>query len=124
MFNKLKIENFRGIKNLEIKDLNKINIFVGENGIGKTTILDALYVSINPNNALLSFKTNLFRRIDDATNNPNFWQTFFYNFSEENRIKLSLSNKSQKNKRCRRCKIWRCKSRIRKSRICRNNLNN
>ena len=99
MFNKLSIKNFRGIEKLDIENFNRINIFVGENGIGKTSILDAIYVSINPNNALLSFKTNLFRRIDDAVNNPNFWRTFFYKFSEKNKISISLSNKSKDNKR-------------------------
>jgi AAA15 family ATPase/GTPase len=99
MFNKLTIKNFRGIEKLEINEFNKINIFVGENGIGKTTILDAIYVSINPNNAHLAFKTNIFRGIDETLNNADFWKTFFWNFEEKNEIQISLSNKNKINKR-------------------------
>ena len=47
MFNKIKIENFRGIKDLIIEPLNKINIFVGDNMVGKTAILDSLFIAIN-----------------------------------------------------------------------------
>lgn len=31
----LKIENFRGIKSLEIDDLARVNLFVGRNNCGK-----------------------------------------------------------------------------------------
>ena len=40
-FKSLKIENFRGIKSLEISDLARVNIFVGKNGCGKTSILES-----------------------------------------------------------------------------------
>ena len=41
---KLKIKNFRNIENLEL-DLNKnINIFIGNNAQGKTSILESIYV--------------------------------------------------------------------------------
>ena len=38
----LEIKNFRGIEYLKIDKLSKINIFVGRNGIGKTSVLEAL----------------------------------------------------------------------------------
>ena len=38
-YEKLKIENFRGIKSLEIDDLAQVNLFVGKNGCGKTSVL-------------------------------------------------------------------------------------
>jgi len=34
------IKNFQGIKDLKIRDLKQINIFLGENGVGKTRILN------------------------------------------------------------------------------------
>lgn len=41
---KLKIKNFRNIENLEL-DLNKnVNIFIGSNAQGKTSILESIYV--------------------------------------------------------------------------------
>lgn len=95
MFRTLSIKNFRGIQELKIDNLNQINIFVGENGTGKTTVLDAIYPTINPNNPGLHFKTNFWRGIDEAFNNQSFWQAFFYNFTEQNTIKISLNNKNK-----------------------------
>lgn len=36
------IKQYRGLINLELKNLNKINIFVGPNNCGKTSILEAI----------------------------------------------------------------------------------
>ncbi len=41
----LKLENFRNYENLDIKFNKNFNILVGENGAGKTNILEALYYS-------------------------------------------------------------------------------
>ena len=61
MFKSIAIKNFRGIENLKLQNLNQVNIFVGENGVGKTTLLDAIFIGINPNNAELVFRTNISR---------------------------------------------------------------
>ena len=42
-YEQLKIENFRGIKSLEINDLARINLFVGKNNCGKTSVLEAAF---------------------------------------------------------------------------------
>lgn len=39
---KLKIEEFRGLKDLEFEFKNGLNLFSGSNGIGKSTIIDAI----------------------------------------------------------------------------------
>ncbi|MBP8033873.1 MAG: AAA family ATPase [Bacteroidia bacterium] len=41
MFSKLKISNFKSITDLEI-ELGRFNVFIGENGCGKTNILEAV----------------------------------------------------------------------------------
>lgn len=48
----LKIENFRMLENLEIKKLGNVNLIVGKNNSGKSTVLEALRVyagCANPN---------------------------------------------------------------------------
>ena len=45
------IENFRGIKHLELKGLTKFNLFIGENGVGKTSILEALILGASSGEA-------------------------------------------------------------------------
>ncbi len=44
MLKRFRIENFRGIKKGELKDLKKINILVGKNNSGKSTVLEAIHL--------------------------------------------------------------------------------
>lgn len=41
MLSSLKLENYRAFKHLEVSDLGRVNLFVGKNNSGKTTILEA-----------------------------------------------------------------------------------
>lgn len=43
----LKIENFRSIRSLHMKGLGKFNVLYGENGVGKSNILDAINLFFN-----------------------------------------------------------------------------
>ena len=56
--NHLKLINFRNYSNLEIDFNNNVNIFVGDNGKGKTNILESIYV-------LSLTKSNRFGKEDD-----------------------------------------------------------
>jgi hypothetical protein len=37
------IENFKGIKHCEIKDIGRINLFIGRNSCGKSSVMEAMY---------------------------------------------------------------------------------
>jgi len=53
MLKKVSIRNFRGIQECELDELGTINLFIGPNNSGKSSILEALYVSslvVNHNN--------------------------------------------------------------------------
>lgn len=39
------INGYRGLRGLTLEELNKINIFVGPNNCGKTSILEAIILS-------------------------------------------------------------------------------
>jgi AAA15 family ATPase/GTPase len=41
MIEKIKISNFKSIEELEL-DLGRVNVLIGENGCGKTNILEAI----------------------------------------------------------------------------------
>jgi len=43
-FKTLKIERFRGIQSLEIGGFERVNLFVGKNGCGKTSVLEAVFL--------------------------------------------------------------------------------
>lgn len=44
MIKSLKIKNFRGFESLELKNLTKVNLIVGDNASGKTALLEALFL--------------------------------------------------------------------------------
>jgi len=44
MLKSIKIENFRGFKSFELQQLGRINLLVGENNSGKTSILEAIQI--------------------------------------------------------------------------------
>ncbi len=44
----VKIENFRAIKMLELELHPQLTVLVGENGAGKTSVLDALAYGLSP----------------------------------------------------------------------------
>lgn len=48
------IENFRAIKKLDFECSGKVNVFIGDNGAGKTTVLEAIFVLCSWLNAKLS----------------------------------------------------------------------
>ena len=48
MIQKIEIDNFRGINKLSLNDLSDINIFVGANNSGKTSILEAIKLMAAP----------------------------------------------------------------------------
>jgi ABC-type dipeptide/oligopeptide/nickel transport system ATPase component len=47
MLKSLKIENFRGFESFELKQLGRINLLVGENNSGKTSVLEALLLFLS-----------------------------------------------------------------------------
>jgi AAA15 family ATPase/GTPase len=69
MFKEIAINGFRGITELSLKDLRKINIIVGKNNCGKTSILEALFLATNPGNPNLAIRTNQFREINEINEN-------------------------------------------------------
>lgn len=44
----VKIIGLFGLHNVELKFTKQVNIYVGENGLGKTTILNCVYYILNP----------------------------------------------------------------------------
>ena len=45
MITSLEVENFRGFRKIELSDLRRINIIVGDNSSGKTAFLEAIFLA-------------------------------------------------------------------------------
>ncbi len=86
-YTKLTIKGLRGIRDLEIKDFRRVNLFVGANNCGKTTILESLFLLAGPTNPQLPLKINNFRNF--YTTDENSWGVFFNELDTSSDIKLS-----------------------------------
>lgn len=70
MFTDLHITDFRGIEDLKLSDLGRVNLIVGENNTGKTTLLEAISLGAAPEDA----GSVLHRfRLWSGTRNPGRW---------------------------------------------------
>lgn len=58
----IKINNYRGLNNLSLDNLSNVNIFVGANNSGKTSVLEALRILAAPNDESSVIRLALLRR--------------------------------------------------------------
>jgi AAA15 family ATPase/GTPase len=82
VYKNLKIKNFRGIKNLELNDLSQINILLGKNNCGKSSILEAIFMLTGVNNPNLTLNIDFFRGIGHTDKND--FRFIFYKLDYKN----------------------------------------
>lgn len=95
-FKSLKIENFRGIRSCEINDFARINLFIGRNSCGKTTVLESFFLLTGISNPILTVKIQNLRGI--ALSEPNDIKDFFFEQKEENGMHLAGTQESTERK--------------------------
>jgi AAA15 family ATPase/GTPase len=102
MLKSLKIENFRCFKSFELKQLGRINLLVGANNSGKTSILEALFLLTSPyvNTALSSL---MYERSEYFFDNKTSGETYeldfkhlFYGHEMELNSWFSISDQNDK----------------------------
>jgi AAA15 family ATPase/GTPase len=108
-----KVENFKRFESFEMKDLGQFNLIVGDNNVGKTSVLEALLVDerevVFLNNLAKSLELRNIKRavflIRDLNNFANKKATLsnnyvinyeWLNFEEKENSKLSISAISSK----------------------------
>jgi len=96
MFKTIKIKNLRAITDLEINNFGQVNLFVGENNCGKTTILEGLFFLIGATNPRLLVNANTFRGL--TVMSKELWCTFFHNMVIEVPIEISGKIRETKEK--------------------------
>ncbi len=79
MFKSIRVKNFRAITHLEVNHLARVNLFVGHNASGKTTLLEGIFFLIGATNPRLPVNVNIFRGLPWMS--PAMWQTYFHNMN-------------------------------------------
>lgn len=85
MLEKLEINNFRGIKNLNFDSFKNINIFTGKANIGKTSVLEAIYMILRMNAESMVAISDL----RDIVGYDDIFEALFYDYNLQNSIKLN-----------------------------------
>ena len=95
MISELIIEKYRGINNLKLENLGKVNIIAGENNTGKTSILEVIQ-SLKGPNSLREWRLvgrregNVFR---PSTNIYDTMKSLFPINNEDNKTNIIYSGK-------------------------------
>lgn len=98
MIESFDIENFRCFEQASLKDLRTINIIVGDNGSGKTALLEALAMAGSAHPYVATrIRMSRNRPVPDqmAWNRKSFeefWQDLFYNFNSSNVIAFKFQD--------------------------------
>ena len=89
---KLKLENFRGFEQLELEFHQELTVLIGDNGAGKTTILDSLAIFLNIllKNLTQTYAENLKQKEYEYLDKYLNYLDIKQNASEEIRIEFTL----------------------------------
>ena len=103
MLRNLTVKNYRCFKDFQINDLERVNLFVGNNNSGKTSLLEAIYLFINPDKQQALFET-----VDNRVNYFYSENTFFYSikhlfYNHTFSLKSLIEIESQNNTRQKLC---------------------
>jgi hypothetical protein len=100
----LHVKNFRSLKDLRITGLKRINVLIGRNNTGKTTMLEAMFFHAGGSNPTLAFNLRTHRgflseiplsmlRVSDL------WGDLFYDFNAERIIEIESHDSQQRIRR-------------------------
>lgn len=76
MFKRVHVKNFRAITYLTVDGLGRVNLFVGHNACGKTTLLESIFFLIGATNPKLPVSVNTFRGFPYVSRAV--WPTYFH----------------------------------------------
>ena len=84
----LNIENFRGIQKLGIEDMRRLVLLSGNNNVGKSTVLEAIFFMMDHLSPDSFNHMNNFRGLIVSSNGVSLWEPLFYQMNPDNTIKI------------------------------------
>ena len=80
MIREFTAQNFRCFRNVKIEPLARVNLIVGESNVGKTALLEAIFILCGPISPDFSFTVNYVRRATDSDESS--WKALEWLFPE------------------------------------------
>ncbi len=103
MIRQIEIKRFRCFRHLVIPDIKRLNIIVGDNGSGKTSLLEALFLTL-ASSTEVSARLRALRGLDSAFSGSQgqiaeaIWGDFFHNNDSTQPISIALDGDGEDNR--------------------------
>jgi hypothetical protein len=98
MIRTLSVTNFRCFQQVELRDLRRVNLLVGDSGSGKTALLEALYLASGVSPELV-LRVRAWRNQDtiqitqsDQRQYESLWKDLFHKFDMRNELAIGLQD--------------------------------
>lgn len=88
----LHVENFRSLRKLDLEKLGRVNLLLGKNNSGKTSVLEALYALTNADSPEWLEDLEMDRNTEGEAGNLRY---FFYRFDLRNAVRLTGTYKAR-----------------------------
>ena len=75
MLERLRVQNYRGLRDLAVDELGRINVVAGSNNAGKTTLLEAIFLLGGAGNPRGALNGHLVRMDPTAATPVSIWET-------------------------------------------------
>lgn len=95
-YQNITINHFRGIQSLTIEDLRRVNLLVGRNNCGKTTVLEAFFLLSGMSNPQLSDNIQHFRDLPLTADDDYSYLFWDFNFKNPISLKANLDEGEQR----------------------------
>lgn len=91
------MNHFRGLESLKIGPFSRVNLITGINGVGKTAVLEGLFLHIGVLNPQLALRVNLWRGLGAFGERTGvLWKTLFWQFRTGEPIVLAGTDSNGK----------------------------
>ena len=96
MFTRMAIKNFRLFRELNVDDLGSINLFTGRNNVGKTTLLEAIFLLSGAGHPNVAINVHVLRGLVAGSSGPVdlLWKELFADLDFDRAIALAGTHRS------------------------------
>lgn len=100
MLKTLHIKNFKGLSELKVNDISSVNLIGGRNNVGKTSLLEAIFLFLDRANPHMFLRLHAWRGVLSVGLTPEaMWAPIFTSYDFKHPIEISVeSTKGEKNK--------------------------
>jgi predicted ATPase len=94
MYESFEVRNFRCFRDLQLGDLRQVNLIAGKNNVGKTALLEALFLHAGANNPQLTLRLQAFRGLGSMSVDlgewvgRTVWDSLFEDFDTSRRVQI------------------------------------